>query len=125
MPQLLITILAAFASSLVAKLLLGAGLAFISYTFINDLVMQAQNAMLGLYNNVPADIMGIMGILKIPQALSVIMSAIGNSFWTIVLIVSSSINRCPLVATITGSKTMGTFLYLLKVFTIISTNCGV
>lgn len=76
MPQLLITILAAFASSLVAKLLLGAGLAFVSYTFINDLVMQAQNAMLGLYNNVPADIMGIMGILKIPQALSVIMSAI-------------------------------------------------
>ena len=77
MPQLLITILAAFASSLVAKLLLGAGLAFVSYTFINDLVMQAQNAMLGLYNNVPADIMGIMGILKIPQGLSVIMSAIG------------------------------------------------
>ncbi len=79
MPQLLITILASFASSLVAKLLLGAGLAFISYTFINDLVMQAQNAMLGLYNNVPADIVGIMGILKIPQALSVIMSAIGTA----------------------------------------------
>lgn len=79
MPQLLITILAAFASSLIAKLLLGAGLAFISYTFINDLVMQAQNAMLGLYNNVPADIMGIMGILKIPQSLSVIMSAIGTA----------------------------------------------
>lgn len=79
MPQLLITILAAFASSLVAKLLLGAGLAFVSYTFINDLVMQAQNAMLGLYNNVPADIMGIMGILKIPQALSVIMSAIATA----------------------------------------------
>lgn len=79
MPQLLIAILAAFASSLVAKLLLGAGLAFISYTFINDLVMQAQNAMLGLYNNVPADIVGIMGILKIPQALSVIMSAIGTA----------------------------------------------
>ena len=79
MPQLLIAILAAFASSLVAKLLLGAGLAFISYTSINALVMQAQNAMLGLYNNVPSDVMGIMGILKIPQALSVIMSAIGTA----------------------------------------------
>ena len=79
MPQLLITILAAFASSLVAKLLLGAGLAFVSYTFINDLVMQAQNSMLGLYNNLPADIIGVMGILKIPQALSVIMSAIGTA----------------------------------------------
>lgn len=79
MPQLLIAILVGFASSLVAKLMLGAGLAFISYTFINGLVMQAQNAMLGLYNNVPADIVGIMGILKIPQALSVIMSAIGTA----------------------------------------------
>lgn len=79
MPQLLVLILTSFASSLIAKLLLGAGLALISYTFINDLVMQAQNEMLGLYNNVPADIMGIMGILKIPQALSIIMSAIGTA----------------------------------------------
>lgn len=77
MPAVLITILTAFASSLVARLLLGAGLAFLSYTFINDLVAEAQNAMLGLYSNIPADIMGILGILKIPQALSVIMSAIG------------------------------------------------
>lgn len=77
MPALLITILTAFASSLVARLLLGAGLAFVSYTFINDLVMQAQNAMQGLYSNIPSDIMGILGILKIPQGLSVIMSAIG------------------------------------------------
>lgn len=77
MPQILIVILAAFASSLVAKLMLGAGLAFLSYTWINDLVMQAQNAMLGLYGNIPADIMGVLGILKIPQALSIIMSAMG------------------------------------------------
>ena len=77
MPAILITILTAFASSLVAKLMLGAGLAFLSYTFINDLVGQAQAAMLGLYSNIPANIMGILGILKIPQALSVILSAIG------------------------------------------------
>jgi hypothetical protein len=77
MPAILITILTAFASSLVARLLLGAGLAFLSYTFINDLVSDAQNAMLGLYGNIPADIMGVLGILKIPQSLSVVMSAIG------------------------------------------------
>ena len=77
MPAILITILTAFASSLVARLLLGAGLAFISYTFINDLVSQAQNSMLGLYSNIPSDIMGVLGILKIPQSLSVVMSAIG------------------------------------------------
>lgn len=77
MPKLLIFILTSFASSLVAKIMLGAGLAFVSYTFINDLVLQAQNAMLGLYSNIPADIMGVLGILKIPQSLSVVMSAIG------------------------------------------------
>lgn len=77
MPQMLIVILTAFASSLVAKLMLGAGLAFLSYTFINDLVLQAQNQMLGLYSNIPSDIMGVLGILKIPQALSIIMSAMG------------------------------------------------
>lgn len=79
MPAILITILAAFASSLVAKLMLGAGLVFLSYTFINDLVGQAQAGMLGLYSNIPANIMGVLGILKIPQALSVVMSAIGTA----------------------------------------------
>lgn len=79
MPQILIVILTAFASSLVAKLMLGAGLAFLSYTWINDLVLQAQNEMLGLYSNIPADIMGVLGILKIPQALSIIMSAMGTA----------------------------------------------
>lgn len=79
MSKLLILILSSFASSLVAKLLLGAGLAFVSYTFINDLVLQAQNSMLGLYSNIPSDIMGILGILKIPQALSIIMSALATA----------------------------------------------
>jgi len=79
MPKLLIFILTSFASSLVAKMMLGAGLAFISYTFINDLVLQAQNAMTGLYSNLPADLLGVLGILKIPQALSIIMSAIGTA----------------------------------------------
>lgn len=79
MPRLLVMILTSFASSLVAKLMLGAGLAFLSYTWINDLVLQAQNSMLGLYSNIPADIMGVLGILKIPQSLSVVMSAIGTA----------------------------------------------
>ena len=79
MPKLLVFILTSFASSLIAKMMLGAGLAFISYTFINDLVLQAQNAMTGLYSNLPADLLGVLGILKIPQALSIIMSAIGTA----------------------------------------------
>lgn len=79
MPAVLITILTAFASSLLAKLLLGAGLAFLSYSFVNDMVLAAQSQMIGLYGNLPANIVGVLGILKIPQALSVIMSAIGTA----------------------------------------------
>lgn len=79
MPAILVTILAAFASSLVAKLFLGAGLAFVSYTFINDMVSSAQAEMMGLYGNLPSNIIGVLGLLKIPQALSVLMSAIGTA----------------------------------------------
>jgi len=79
MPAILITILTAFASSLIAKMLLGAGLAFLSYTFVNDMVAAAQAEMMGLYGNLPSNIIGVLGILKIPQALSVIMSAIGTA----------------------------------------------
>lgn len=79
MPAVLITILTAFASSLVAKLLLGAGLAFLSYSFVNDMVLAAQSQMIGLYGNLPSNIVGVLGILKIPQALSILMSAIGTA----------------------------------------------
>lgn len=79
MPAILVTILIAFTSSLVARLLLGAGLAFLSYTWVTDLVEQLQNEMIGLFNNLPSDVLGLISILKIPQALSVIMSAIAIS----------------------------------------------
>ena len=77
MPAILVTILTAFASKLLVKMMIGAGIVFLSYTYTNDLVAQAQVAMQGLYSNIPANIMGILGILKIPQSLSVCMSAIG------------------------------------------------
>ena len=79
MPAILIKILTMFLGSVVAKVLLGAGLAFVSYTFVNDLVAQAQTQMMNLYGGLPSDILGVLGILKIPQALSVIMSAIGTA----------------------------------------------
>ncbi len=73
----LISILIAFASSLVARVLLGAGLAIVTYNFVDDLVSMAQNAMGDLLYSLPSDVIGIISILKIPQGLSVIMSAIG------------------------------------------------
>lgn len=77
MPAVLIPILAAFASSLVARMLLGAGLMFFTYTWVDDLVQQAQDQMAGLLGNLPSDIIGLISILKIPQSLGVVMSAIG------------------------------------------------
>ena len=35
--------------------------------------------MMNLYGGLPSHILGVLGILKIPQALSVIMSAIGTA----------------------------------------------
>jgi hypothetical protein len=75
--QFLVPILIAFASSLVARMLMGAGLALFTYNWTQGLVEDAQNEMMGLFNNIPSDLLGLLSILKIPQALSVILSAIG------------------------------------------------
>ncbi|MBP1511055.1 DUF2523 domain-containing protein [Acinetobacter nosocomialis] len=77
MPAVLIAIASAVISSLLARLLLGAGLSIFTYSWINDLVASAQSSMMGLFNNIPASIFGLISILQIPQALSVLMSAIG------------------------------------------------
>jgi uncharacterized membrane protein len=77
MAALIIPILVAFASSLISRMLLGEGLAFFTYTCITDQVFNAQQQMMGLFNNIPADLLGLMSILKIPQGLSVVMSAMG------------------------------------------------
>ena len=76
---ILIPILTAFAGSLVARMLLGASLAFVTYNWIQDFTTSAQIEMQGLMNNLPSDILGLVSILKIPQALSVVMSALGIS----------------------------------------------
>ena len=79
MPIFLVRLLTWFAgffvSSFIAKLLLGAGLAIFTYSKVDDLVAEAQNRMLGLYGSLPADVLGILGLLKIPQSISVVMSA--------------------------------------------------
>ena len=73
----IIEILLAFAGSLVARLLLGASLAVFTYDFVDDLVVQAQQEMQGLLGSLPSDILGLISLLKIPQSLSVVMSALG------------------------------------------------
>lgn len=77
MPAILISILTTFVSNLVARMLLGAGLAVFTYNFVDDLVAQAQDKMDSLIGSLPADVLSLISLLKIPQSLSVIMSAIG------------------------------------------------
>jgi hypothetical protein len=67
--------MASFASSFILKILVGAGLAVYTYSKVDDLVAMAQSEMQSLYGNLPADVLGVLGILKIPQSMSVIMSA--------------------------------------------------
>lgn len=77
MQGILIVVISAIVSSLIARMLLGAGLAILSFNWINDLVNDAISAMQGFLYNLPADIIGILSIIMIPQALSVVMSAYG------------------------------------------------
>ena len=64
MPAILVTILSVFARSLIARMLLGAGLTIFTYNFVDDLVLQAQNEMHGLLNNLPSDIIDSYLFLK-------------------------------------------------------------
>ena len=66
-----------FASSFILKIFVGAGLAFYVYGKSDELVAKAQSEIAFLFGNLPADVMGILGILKVPQSVSVIMSAMG------------------------------------------------
>ena len=75
MPVILVNILIYFASSLVARMLLGAGLGIISYNFIDTLMQNLQDALLAALNGFPADIVGIIGLLRIDFYLSIILSA--------------------------------------------------
>lgn len=79
MPAFLIPLLMALLGSVIARVMLGAGLAFLTFTWVNDLVSLAQNQISGLMGGLPADLLGILGIMQIPQALSIIMSAIGTA----------------------------------------------
>lgn len=79
MPAILISILTMFASSLVARMLLGAGLAIFTYNQIMTLQDNLKNALLSSMSGFPADIINIMGLLRIDFYISVILSAMGTA----------------------------------------------
>lgn len=77
MPAVIAFILTTLISSLIARVLLGAGLSILTYTFINDLVLDAQNAMGTALYSLPANVLALIRLFKIDFALSIIMSAMG------------------------------------------------
>ena len=76
MAKLLTFILTSLVSSLIARLLLGAGLSIVTYKFINDLVDQAKSAIGSALHSLPSDVLSFIQLLKIDLCLSILMSAI-------------------------------------------------
>lgn len=76
MAKLLTFILTSLVSSLIARLLLGAGLSIVTYKFINDLVDQAKFAIGSALHSLPSDVLSFIQLLKIDLCLSILMSAI-------------------------------------------------
>ena len=76
MPALLIRILVWFASGLIARVLLGAGLGIFTFTFLNDIMSNLKNAILNAMQGFPADITQILGLLQVDFYISIILSAL-------------------------------------------------
>lgn len=76
MAKLLTFILTSLVSSLIARLLLGAGLSIVTYKFINDLVDQSKLAIGSALHSLPSDVLSFIQLLKIDLCLSILMSAI-------------------------------------------------
>lgn len=75
MPVALVPILIWFASSLVARVLLGAGLGFVTFQFLTTLTENLKNAVLSTVSGLPADILNVIGLLNLDLYLSIILSA--------------------------------------------------
>lgn len=75
MPAVILAIVAVISRYLIARLLVGAGLSIISFTFINGLCSRLQNELRGYLYSVPSDFLYLVQILNFDFYLSVVMSA--------------------------------------------------
>lgn len=75
MPAVLIAIVTLIARHLIARLLIGAGLAVISFSFINSLCARLENELRGYLYSIPSDFLYIIQALKFDFYLSVVISA--------------------------------------------------
>ena len=75
MPAVIIAIVTLIARHLIARLLVGAGLAIISFSFINGLCSRLESQLRGYLYSIPSDFLYIVQILNFDFYLSVLMSA--------------------------------------------------
>lgn len=73
--SLLLRISTFLATSIFGKILATLGIGLISYNVADLLVKETLTLVSSLWGGLPLEIISIMSILKIPQALSIIMSA--------------------------------------------------
>ena len=76
MGGLIARVLAWWSSGAIASLLTGAGLTLISYAGLEPLVSGALDELRIQLGQLPGGVIGILGLMKVPEALSIIGSAL-------------------------------------------------
>jgi len=76
LPAVFGSVLAWVGASLIARLLLGLGVGVLTYVGVSALMDTAYSSIVALYADIPAQILGTIGVLHLDDAIKVIFSAI-------------------------------------------------
>jgi len=76
LPTVFGSVMAWIGASLIARLLLGLGVGVLTYVGVSALMDTAYATIVGLYANIPPQILGTVGVLHLDDAIKVIFSAI-------------------------------------------------
>lgn len=75
----LAALLVAFASTLAARMLLGVGLGFVTFYFLQTIMENLKNAVISAISGLPADIVAVIGLLKFDFYISILLSAMATA----------------------------------------------
>lgn len=76
MQALLIKVLIWFATGLAARILISLGIGIFTFAFLQNLQSNIQQNIMTFLNGLPADILGIMGIIGVDMYISIVLSAL-------------------------------------------------
>lgn len=76
MPYIIGVLLTSLVSSLIARVLLGAGLTLVTFPFVSDLLDDLISSAQSSLNQLPAFALGILAVLEIDVCISIILSAV-------------------------------------------------